>query len=31
MPVGKPFFSVYVLTFEVSDVVKSFTKCIADG
>jgi len=31
MPVSKPIFSMNVLTFEVSDIVKSFTKCIADG
>jgi hypothetical protein len=31
MPVGKPIFSINALTFQVSDIVKSFTKCIADG
>ena len=31
MPVGKPIFSFNALIFQVSDIVKPFTKCIADG
>ena len=31
MPVGKPIFGMNVLTFEVSDIVRSCTKCVADG